>query len=174
MNPFALVGLPGSGKTTIGKLLARRLGLPFVDVDHEIEHELGCSVRAFFEAEGEAAFRDVEARVLNRLAVQQAPAVLSTGGGIVLRPENRVCLRQHCRVIYLRASPEDLFQRLRHDRKRPLLQVADPMEKLRALHAERAPLYAEVAHYTVDAGGTRAQSVSDAILAQIGRPARPA
>jgi len=166
LKSIALIGLPGSGKTTIGKLLARQLGLPFVDLDHEIEADIGSTIRDFFEAHGEAAFRDVEARVLRRL-VQQPPSILSTGGGIVLRAENRECLRDACRVVYLRASAEDLFRRLRHDRKRPLLQVADPLQKLRELQAERGPLYAEVAHLSVEAGTARAQAVVKAIVAQL-------
>ncbi|TFY99605.1 shikimate kinase [Ramlibacter rhizophilus] len=171
MTPLALVGLPGSGKTTIGKHLARRLGLPFVDLDTRIEQELGCSIRAYFEAQGEAAFREVESSTLARLA-GEGPSVLSTGGGIVLLPQNREVLRRQCRVVYLRASPEDLFQRLRHDRKRPLLQVADPLERLRSLHAQRAPLYEEVAEVTVEAGRERVQPVVEAILSQLG-PATP-
>lgn len=171
-RPIALVGLPGSGKTTIGKLLARQLGLPFVDVDHEIELELGCSIRAFFEAQGEVAFRDVETRVLERLT-REPPCVLSTGGGIVLRAANRECLHRACRVVYLQASAEDLFRRLRHDTKRPLLQVADPLQRLRDLQAEREPLYAQVAHLTVEAGKARAQAVVMAILAGL-EPSAPA
>ncbi|MBL0422328.1 shikimate kinase [Ramlibacter sp. AW1] len=166
MTHIALIGLPGSGKTTIGRQLARRLGLPFVDTDEAIEQELGCSIRDFFEAEGEVAFRDVESRVLHRLT-EGPPCLLSTGGGIVLRPENRQRLREACRVVYLRASANDLFRRLRHDQKRPLLQVADPLERLKALEAERGPLYRETAHFTVDAGRSHLHQVVNKLAAQI-------
>lgn len=167
---LALVGLPGSGKTTIGRLLARRLGLAFVDLDEAIEQELGCTIRAFFEAEGEAAFRDVEGRALQRLT-GGPPCVLSTGGGIVLRPGNRARLRETCLVVYLHASAEDLFRRLRNDRKRPLLQVEDPLARLRALEAERDPLYREVAQWQVESGRARVHEVVQRIAARLPRPA---
>ena len=118
----ALVGLPGSGKSTVGRQLARRLAIPFFDSDHVIEQRLGCSIREFFEREGEERFRDLEQTVLDELT--QGPAcVLSTGGGSVLRPLNRQHLRERGRVVYLRSTPEEVFRRVRHDRNRPLLQV---------------------------------------------------
>lgn len=166
LTPIALIGLPGSGKTTIGRMLARRLGLDFLDSDHVIEQELGCTIRTFFEAEGELAFRDLEAQTLERLA-RGSPCVLATGGGAVLRPANRACLRTHCRVVYLRATPEDIFQRLRNDQKRPLLQVNDPLARLRALYAERAPLYEETAHLTVDTGRGRVHGVVEGLVANL-------
>ncbi|MES2187650.1 MAG: shikimate kinase [Pseudomonadota bacterium] len=146
---MALVGLPGSGKSTVGRQLARRLQLPFVDSDQVIEQRLGCSIRSFFDREGEAAFRDVEQAVLDELC--RAPAgVLATGGGIVLREANRARLKEACKVVYLRSSPEELARRLRHDEQRPLLQVQDPLARLRDLHALRDPLYREVATFTID------------------------
>ena len=166
MIAIALIGLPGSGKTTLGRILARRLGLPFVDSDQRIEQHLGCSIRSFFEAQGEAAFRDIEAQVLHDIT-GEAPCVLSTGGGIVLRPENRARLRATCQVIYLHATPDDLFHRLRGDLKRPLLQVADPLAKLRALHDERGPLYSEAAHITIETGRRKAHSVVNMLAAQL-------
>lgn len=167
LTSLALIGLPGSGKTTAGKLLARQLGVPFVDTDHAIEQRLGCSIRAFFEAQGEEAFREVESEVLRELT--DGPAcVLSTGGGIVLRPQNRERLRSHCRVVYLRASPQALFQRLRNDRRRPLLQVADPLARLQALHDERAPLYEAVAHLTVDADHHKVHALAELIARLVG------
>lgn len=146
---ISLVGLPGSGKSTVGRHLARRLQLPFLDSDHEIEARLGCSIREFFEREGEPAFREVEEAVIERLT-RERQGVLATGGGVVLRPANREHLRQRTTVFYLNATPEDLGRRLRHDTIRPLLQVADPLERLRELHAARDPLYREAAHYVLD------------------------
>lgn len=161
-----LVGLPGSGKSTVGRQLARRLGLPFFDVDHVIESRLGCSIRVYFEREGEQAFRDLEAAVIDE--VGQGPiAVISTGGGAVLRPENRERMRQRGQVVYLRSSPEELHRRLRHDRNRPLLQVDDPMAKLRELHAQRHPLYAQAAHFTIDTGRPSVATLVNMIVMQL-------
>lgn len=146
-----LIGMPGSGKTTVGRQLSRRLGLPFFDSDHVIEQRLGCSIRDYFSREGEQAFRDLEQEVLAELA--RGPfAVLATGGGAVLREANRATLRAHGHVVYLRSTPEELYRRVRHDTGRPLLQVADPLGRLRALYAERDPLYREAAHYVIETG----------------------
>jgi len=151
MGSIALVGLPGSGKSTVGRQLARRFNLLFVDSDARIEQRLGCSIREYFEREGEARFREVEAEEIDALT-HIAGSVLSTGGGAVLRPENRQHLHDRCQVVYLRSSPDELFKRLRHDRNRPLLQVADPLTKLRDLYVERDPLYRETAHFVVETG----------------------
>ena len=164
---MALIGLPGSGKSTVGRQLARRLGLPFLDSDQVLEERLGCSIRQFFEREGEAAFRDVEAAVIDELTRPDAGAVLSTGGGAVLREANRVHLRQRCKVLYLRATPEDLFRRLRHDRNRPLLQVADPLAKLKELYAERDPLYRETAHFVIDTGRPSVATLVNMVCMQL-------
>jgi shikimate kinase len=142
--------MPGSGKSTVGRHLARQLGRAFVDTDHVIEQRIGMPVRDYFEVHGEAAFRDLEGEVLAELAA--APdSVLATGGGAVLRAANRDVLRALRRVIYLRSTPEELYRRLRHDTQRPLLQVADPLKRLRDLYRERDPLYRQTAHYTVEA-----------------------
>jgi shikimate kinase len=163
---LSLVGLPGSGKTTVGRHLARRLGLPFQDTDHAIEARLGCSVREFFEREGEQRFRDIESQTLDALT-QGAPCVLSTGGGIVVLPQNRQLLQQRTRVVYLKASVDDLFRRLRHDTSRPLLAVADPLARLRTLYAQRDPWYSEVAHLVVETGKPSVSSLVKTILAQL-------
>ncbi len=161
-----LVGLPGSGKSTVGRQLARRLGLPFVDVDQAIEARIGCSIRTFFEQEGEQAFRDLEAAVIEE--VSQGPtSVISTGGGAVLRPENRQCMRRRGHVVYLRSSPDELYRRVRHDRNRPLLQVDDPMAKLRELHAQRHPLYTQAAHFTIDTGRPSVATLVNMIVMQL-------
>ncbi len=148
---ISLIGLPGSGKSTVGRQLARRLQLPFSDSDHVIEARLGCPIREFFEREGEERFRDIEAEVIDTLS-QQGAGVLSTGGGAVLRPENRRHLRERGTVIYLKSHPEELIRRLRHDTNRPLLQVADPMAKLRELFVARDPLYRQTAHFVIETG----------------------
>lgn len=174
---ISLVGLPGSGKSTVGRHLARRLQLPFADSDQVIEARLGCSIRQYFEQEGEERFRDLEADVIDALTRDPRRGVLSTGGGSVLRPENRSHLRDRSRVIYLKSSPEELFRRLRHDRNRPLLRVDDPLARLRDLHAIRDPLYREIAHFTIETGRPSVAMLVNMIVMQIeldGAPPAPA
>lgn len=163
---IALVGLPGGGKSTVGRQLARRLKRSFVDSDVVIEERIGCSIRAYFEREGEAAFRDVETSVIAEQAARRG-VVLATGGGAVLRSVNRTHLRTDCHVIYLRSSPEELFRRLRHDTQRPLLQVKDPLARLREMFVERDPLYSEVAHHVIDTGRPSVPSLVNMLLMQL-------
>lgn len=150
----------------MGRQLARRLQLPFVDSDQAIEVRLGCPIREFFEREGEARFREIEAEVIDALT-QQGAGVLSTGGGAVLRAENRAHLRSRGRVIYLKSHPEELIRRLRHDTNRPLLQVADPMAKLRELFATRDPLYRQTAHFVVETGRPSVATLVNMIVMQL-------
>jgi len=161
-----LVGLPGSGKSTVGRQLGRRLRIPFIDSDQAIEMRLGCTIRAFFEREGEAAFRDVEAQVIDGLTLD-GPRILATGGGAVLRSENRQSLRERGYVVYLKSQPEELLRRVRHDAKRPLLQVADPLQRLRELFDIRDPLYQEVAHCTVETGRPSVGNLVQTVMAQL-------
>ena len=163
---ISLIGLPGSGKSTVGRQLARRLQLPFSDSDHVIEQQLGCSIREYFELEGEERFRDVEESVIDELT-QAGSGVLSTGGGVILRPANRLRLRQHGQVVYLNSSPDELFRRLRHDVNRPLLQVADPLNRLRDLHTSRDPLYRETAHFVVETGRPSVATLVSMIVMQL-------
>jgi shikimate kinase len=163
---IALVGLPGSGKSTVGRHLARRLGLPFTDSDHAIEQRIGCSIREFFEREGEDRFRDIEESVIRELAGAGA-GVLATGGGAVLRAANREQLRAAGHVVYLRTTPEEVFRRLRHDRNRPLLQVDDPLERLHKLYEERDPLYRETAHFIVETGRPSVSTLVNMVLMQL-------
>jgi shikimate kinase len=149
---LALVGLPGCGKSTIGRQLARRLALDFIDSDAEIEKRLGMSIRQYFELHGEAAFREVEQAVLEQICTAPASCVLATGGGIVLRQVNRQILKERARVVYLHASVSDLWRRLRNDTKRPLLQGDDAQARLKALAREREPLYRDVAEFVVETG----------------------
>jgi shikimate kinase len=168
--------MPGSGKSTVGRQLSRRLQLPFFDSDHVIEQRLGCSIRDYFAREGEDAFRDLEEQVVAELAAGSG-AVVATGGGTVLRPANREQLRAHGQVIYLRSSPEELYRRLRHDTQRPLLQVADPLGKLKSLYNERDPLYRETAHFDIETGRPSVPTLVNMILMQLELagllPARP-
>lgn len=163
---FSLIGLPGSGKSTVGRQLARRLALPFVDSDHVIEQRLGCPIREYFEREGEAAFRDVEEAVIDELSLAQT-GILATGGGAVLREANRRHLRDRGLVVYLKSSPDELFRRLRHDRNRPLLQVADPLARLRDLYAIRDPLYRETAHFSIETGRPSVATLVNMIVMQL-------
>lgn len=158
--------MPGGGKSTIGRQLARRLGTPFADSDAAIERRIGRPIRAFFETDGEARFREVEAAVLTEL-IQDSHGVIATGGGIVLGAANRETLRSRTVCVYLRSTPENLFRRLRHDTKRPLLQVADPLGRLRELHLARDPLYVEAAHFVIETGRPSIPTLVNMILMQL-------
>ena len=158
-----LVGLMGAGKTTVGKLLAARLGADWLDSDKVLEQRCGVSVREMFELEGEAAFRDREAKVLDELT-QRPNLVLSTGGGIVLRESNRLALHSRGVVVYLNADPYELWLRTRHDKSRPILQGNDPQQKLRDLHAVRHPLYQSTAHLSVATGRPSVRDVVDRVM----------
>lgn len=151
-----LVGMMGAGKTTVGKLLAKHLGKTFLDCDEELQRRTGVTVAHIFDVEGEAGFRKREAALIEEL-VGMDNIVLATGGGAVLDPGNRACLAQNGVVVYLKGNVQDLWQRTRHDRGRPLLQTADPLGRLKELHAQRDPLYASVADLTVISGKQSAQ-----------------
>ncbi|MDD5176577.1 MAG: shikimate kinase [Sterolibacterium sp.] len=146
-----LVGLMGAGKTTVGRQLAKRLGRRFVDTDDEIETRTGVRIPVIFEIEGEAGFRAREVQILQALT-QETGLVMATGGGAVLDPGNRANLANSGTVIYLCAQPRQLWERTRHGRNRPLLQVADPLAKLAELYVERDPLYREIADIVVESG----------------------
>jgi shikimate kinase len=165
--PIALVGMPGCGKSTVGRQLGRQLGWRFADSDHEIERRIGGPIRAYFEQHGEAAFRDVEQAVIAELCSSPGPLVLATGGGAVLREANRRSLQGHCQVVYLRSTPEELFRRLRHDTHRPLLQVKDPLRRLRDLFRERDPLYRDAADFIIETGRPSVPTLVNMILMQL-------
>ncbi|HZT56503.1 MAG TPA: shikimate kinase [Burkholderiaceae bacterium] len=163
---IALVSMPGGGKSTIGRHLARRLNREFADADVVVERRIGCSIREFFEREGEARFRDIEQEVIAEL-LSATNLVLATGGGVVLRETNRESLHARAAVVYLRSTPEDLYRRLRYDTKRPLLQVPDPLARLREMYALRDPLYREVAHFHVDTGRPSVPTLVNMIMMQL-------
>lgn len=163
---ISLVGMPGGGKSTVGRQLAKRLDWRFIDTDAVIEKRIGQPIRSFFEQQGEDAFRDVESTVIDE-CTQSTRAILATGGGSVLREANRALLRERTHVVYLRSSAEELFRRLRHDTQRPLLQVQDPQARLRELFAQRDPLYRETAHYIVETGRPSVQSLVNMVLMQL-------
>ena len=162
-----LVGMMGAGKTTVGRLLARRLKLRFIDADHELERRCGVKVPLIFDIEGEAGFRAREAQLLAELTALDG-VVLGTGGGAVLAEENRRRLAARGTVVYLRATPEDLYERVKHDRNRPLLATADPLARLRELHAERDPLYRGVADLVVDTGRQTVLALARELIEKLG------
>ena len=168
MQNVFLVGLMGAGKTTIGRILARKLGLRFIDSDHEIEARTGASIPWIFEIEGEASFRRREAEVIRDLTAQQG-IVLATGGGAILNADSRAHLKARGTVIYLRASVNSILTRTSHDKNRPLLQTADPRKKLDELMAQREPLYLELADLVIDTGRPNVQSMVSTILTQLDR-----
>lgn len=131
-----------------------------------IEERLGCSIREYFDREGEARFRDVEEAVIDDLT-RHHHGVLATGGGAVLRPANRAHLRERAQVVYLRSTPEEVFRRLRHDVNRPLLQVDDPLSRLRDLFTARDPLYREAAHFVIETGRPSVATLVNMIIMQL-------
>jgi shikimate kinase len=161
-----LVGMMGAGKTTVGRLLASFLEKKFYDSDREIQKRTGVSIPVIFEIEGEAGFRKRETEMLSEL-VTTGNIVLATGGGAVLRAENREMLRRSGTVIYLRATIDDLWRRTRHDKNRPLLQTQDPRTKLAELYAQRDPLYRETAHIIVESGKRSARHLAQLLAQQL-------
>lgn len=163
----------GAGKTSVGRFLAKRLGKTFYDCDHEIEKRTGVKIPVIFDIEGEPGFRAREASVLQDLTTLD-DIVLATGGGAVIDPENRRRLAAHGTVVYLRASPLDLWQRTRNDRNRPLLQTADPQAKLAELFDQRDPLYREIADVIVDTGSQSVRSLAQRLERQLHETRRSA
>ena len=164
-----LVGMMGAGKSAVGRQLARRLGMTFVDSDHEICERTGVPIATVFELEGEQGFRLREERMIDELS-QRTGVVMATGGGAVLSSATRAHLRQRGFTIYLHARVQDLWQRTRTDRSRPLLACADPRQRLQDLLIEREPLYREVAHLVVNTGKPTVSRLVGAIVEQLDMP----
>lgn len=163
----ALVGLMGAGKTAIGKRLAARLGLPFVDADDEIERAAGCTVSEFFERYGETEFRAGERRVIARL-LEGPPHILSTGGGAYMDPDTRALLKAQAITVWLRAELDVLFDRVKKRAHRPLLRAGDPRDILARLMAQRYPIYAE-ADLVVDSTAQPTETTTDQVIEALRR-----
>lgn len=166
-NRIFLVGPMGAGKTTIGKLLARRLGLAFADTDREIERRTGADIPWIFDMEGEQGFRDREEQVIADMT-QLNDIVLATGGGVVMRAANRKALAERGCVVYLHATVKEQLRRTARDRKRPLLQAAKPEAVLRELMDVREPLYREIADHVIETDGCSPRSVSQSLQEVLG------
>lgn len=149
----------GAGKTTIGRLIAKQLGMVFYDSDHEVERKTGVKIPLIFELEGESGFRKREANTIEDLC-QLKNIVMATGGGVVLLAENRELLRNNGIVVYLRGNVHDLWLRTRNDKTRPLLQGGNIKQKLEQLYIERDPIYTKLADFIVDTGAQSAIEIS--------------
>ena len=158
---FFLVGPMGAGKSTIGRQLAKRFDLPFIDIDNEIENVSGADIQWIFDKEGEYGFRLRESKVLRRSVESNTKAVIATGGGIVLNEENRLLISSAGIVIYLSVTKQQLYERIKRDRKRPLLQVEDRQQAVNRLFDERDPLYRQIADVIFSSSNTQVQRVVD-------------
>jgi shikimate kinase len=166
-----LVGMPGCGKSTLGRLLAKRLNKAFYDADAELERRLGVSIPLIFELEGEPGFRDREEAVLQDL-VAPTNVILSTGGGAILRPANRERLSQGGTVLYLHAPPATLFERTRRTKHRPLLQAPDPLARIRELYEMRDVLYRGIADLVVESDREQVSRLAHRLEQQLRAAAR--
>lgn len=162
---IVLIGFMGSGKSTVARRLAQLLHYPLIDTDQRIEELAGRPIPQIFAEEGEEGFRQRESALLEELATSDAPRhIISTGGGIVVRPQNRPLIRSLGFVVWLRATEATIYERTRHTRDRPLLLTEDPLTLIRQLLATRTPFYREAAHLTVDTEGLSSDEVASGIL----------
>lgn len=165
-NNIYLVGPMGAGKSTIGRLLSAELKLEFKDSDKEIEDRCGCNIPWIFDVEGEAGFRDREVMAIDEIT-QESNVLMATGGGAVLRPENRMALKSRGTVVYLKTSVEQQLSRTGKDKNRPLLQIPNPREVLSRLMAARDPLYQEVADITIHTDDRNPKYVVQEVLKRL-------
>lgn len=164
MKRMILMGFMGAGKTTVGKLLAKEMSCDFIDTDEQIEKEQGCKISEIFERDGETAFRDLETDLLKRLKESKQEFVLSIGGGMPVREENRELLRNLGTVIYLKTSKEEIIRRVSGDTNRPLLQGGSLEEKVTALMNAREHIYQETAHREIMTDGKDPKGVAEEIM----------
>jgi len=165
-NNIVLVGLMGAGKSTVGRELASVLGFSFIDTDDELEHRMGVSISTIFDVEGEDGFRIRETKVIADME-DQKNAVISTGGGAVLRKENRDCLKNCGTVVYLSATVETLYNRTKNSKKRPLLQGMEAKKTITQLLSDRNDLYMEVADIVVETGNHTPKEMAKTILGNL-------
>ena len=158
-NNIFFIGLMGAGKTTIGRLIAKQLGMTFYDSDHEVERKTGVKIPLIFELEGESGFRKRETTIIEELS-QLKDIVMATGGGAVLLAENREFLKNNGTIIYLRGNVHDLWLRTRNDKTRPLLQGGNIKQKLEHLYIQRDPIYTTLADFIVDTGAQSAVEIT--------------
>ncbi len=165
MKNIALTGFMGTGKSAVGRYLAKRLGYSYIDVDHEIERSKGMRITDIFKTYGEEAFRDMESETIAKV-VRHTNAVISTGGGAVMRQENLDRLRERCIIVCLKASPETILSRVKNNKDRPLLDTADPMTRIKELLRQREPYY-QRADITIQTDGLSPSEVVEHILSSI-------
>jgi shikimate kinase len=166
LHKVFLVGPMGAGKSTIGKYLAQQLKLQFADTDTEIEARTGADIPWIFDVEGEQGFRDREQQVVEEMT-RWDDIVLATGGGVVMRPENRNALGGRGFVVYLHATIDEQVKRTSRDRRRPLLQNDDPEQTLRDLMAIRDPMYREIADHVIDTDGCSPRTVAQRLMREL-------
>jgi len=162
-----LVGMPGSGKSTIGKALAKALNRPFIDLDLAIEERCGVAIPVIFEIEGEQGFRKRETQVLQEVTANQAASVVATGGGAVLAEQNRELIGQRGIAVYLKAPIDELLRRTSRDRNRPLLVTDDPKARLHALFEQRSPIYDALADIVLETGTASASATVQQIVSRL-------
>jgi shikimate kinase len=164
-NNIVLIGFMGSGKSTVGRELHRLLGYPLVDMDALIEERAGKPITRIFEEDGEAAFRNLESRLLEELALTlDSGHIIATGGGVVVSPQNRACLRRLGYVVWLCAPASVIFNRTRNSVERPLLHTGDPAARIQNLLAQRDPWYGDCAHLKLDTVGLSSREIAAGIL----------
>jgi shikimate kinase len=166
-NNIYIIGFMGAGKSTVGKILAQKLNYDFVDLDSDIEREQGTRISEIFEKQGEKYFRDAETEILRKIS-EHSNQIISTGGGIVIKDENWEIMKNSGTTVYLKASIETLFGRVKHKTTRPLLNVENPFEKARELFSSRESLY-EKSDIVLDREGLEPEYVAEAIIRELGK-----